>query len=44
MANCLNGATHGPVHIQIGGAWGVEEDLFDDPDLGFLDVRFAVLA
>ena len=37
MANikdCLNGATHGPVHILIWGAWG-EGTLFDDPDIEF---------
>ena len=32
--DCLNGATHGPVHILIGGAWG-EGTLFDDPDIEF---------
>ena len=30
--DCLNGATHGPVHILIGGAWG-EGNLFDDEDI-----------
>jgi len=24
--NCINGATHGPVHIKIGGAWGLVSD------------------
>lgn len=32
--DCLNGATHGPVHILIGGAWG-EGSLFDDEDIEF---------
>ena len=32
--DCLNGATHGPVHIMIGGAWG-QGTLFDDPDIEF---------
>jgi hypothetical protein len=27
MNDCFNGATHGPVHIKIGGAWG-EGDTF----------------
>ena len=27
--NCMNGATHGPVHIKIGGAWGLESDFMD---------------
>lgn len=40
MANCLNGAAHGPVHIQIGGAWN-EGDLFDDTDISFLEVLAA---
>ena len=30
--DCSNGATHGPVHILIGGAWG-EGNLYDDPDV-----------
>ena len=29
---CSNGATHGPVHILIGGAWG-DGDLFNDEDI-----------
>ena len=29
---CSNGATHGPVHILIGGAWG-EGNLFQDEDI-----------
>ena len=29
---CSNGATHGPVHILIGGAWG-DGNLFDDEDV-----------
>lgn len=33
--DCLNGATHGPVHILIGGSWG-DGTLFDDPDISFL--------
>ena len=32
--DCLNGATHGPVHILIGGAWG-EGSLFDDEEIEF---------
>lgn len=36
MNDCFNGATHGPVHIKIGGAWG-EGDLFSaSSSLGFL--------
>jgi hypothetical protein len=35
ISECLNGATHGPVHILIGGAWG-EGTLFDDPDIDFI--------
>jgi hypothetical protein len=35
--DCLNGATHGPVHILIGGAWG-EGTLFDDPDIEFVQM------
>jgi phage-related protein len=27
---CMNGATHGPVHIQIGGAWGEISDLLTE--------------
>jgi len=34
ISDCLNGATHGPVHILIGGAWG-EGSLFDDEDIEF---------
>jgi len=30
--DCSNGATHGPVHILIGGAWG-EGNLYSDPDI-----------
>ncbi len=37
MADCVNGVTHGPVHILIGGTWG-EGDLFDNRDLSFLQV------
>jgi hypothetical protein len=33
--DCLNGVTHGPVHILIGGCWG-EGDMFDDHDISFL--------
>ena len=32
---CLNGATHGPVHINIGGAWG-EGNIFDNGDLDII--------
>jgi hypothetical protein len=35
MNDCINGATHGPVHIKIGGAWG-EGDTFSSNSLGFL--------
>lgn len=35
MNDCLNGATHGPVHILIGGAWG-EGTLFDDESISFM--------
>jgi len=35
--DCLNGATHGPVHILIGGSWG-EGDLFDDEDIEFVQM------
>lgn len=35
MNDCFNGATHGPVHIRIGGAWG-EGDLFTTNNMGFL--------
>lgn len=24
--NCLNGGTHGPVHIKVGGEWGDPEE------------------
>lgn len=30
MNNCLNGRTHGPVHILIGGEWGNPEESFTD--------------
>lgn len=30
--DCSNGATHGPVHILIGGAWG-QGNLFEDDDV-----------
>uniref|UniRef100_A0A6C0KH90 Tyrosinase copper-binding domain-containing protein n=1 Tax=viral metagenome TaxID=1070528 RepID=A0A6C0KH90_9ZZZZ len=33
--DCSNGATHGPVHILIGGAWG-DGNLFDDPDISMV--------
>ena len=42
MANCLNGATHGPVHIMIGGAWG-NSKVTEDSDLQFLDVSASSL-
>jgi hypothetical protein len=29
LNDCLNGATHGPVHIMIGGAWG-DNTVFND--------------
>ena len=32
---CLNGATHGPVHINIGGAWA-EGSVFDNGDLDII--------
>jgi hypothetical protein len=32
---CLNGATHGPVHINIGGAWA-EGTVFDNGDLDII--------
>ena len=32
---CLNGATHGPVHINIGGAWA-EGNVFDNGDLDII--------
>jgi len=35
MNDCFNGATHGPVHIKIGGAWG-EGSTFDSGTLGFI--------
>ena len=35
MTNCLNGVTHGPVHVLIGGAWG-EGSEFDEGDMNFL--------
>jgi phage-related protein len=40
--NCMNGATHGPVHIKIGGAWGLTSTFLYDyfptslPDLVLL--------
>lgn len=30
MNNCLNGRTHGPVHILIGGEWDNPEEAFTD--------------
>ena len=35
MTNCLNGVTHGPVHVLIGGAWG-QGNTFDDGDINFV--------
>ena len=35
MTNCLNGVTHGPVHVLIGGAWG-QGSTFDDGDINFV--------
>lgn len=37
MFACINGATHGPVHINVGGAWG-DDDLIDthEAELSFL--------
>ena len=35
MTNCLNGVTHGPVHVLIGGAWG-EGTTFDDGEINFV--------
>lgn len=35
MNYCLNGITHGPVHIMIGGAWG-DEDVYQKTDYGYL--------
>ena len=29
MNDCLNGETHGPVHIHIGGAWGETSDIWN---------------
>ena len=37
MADCLNGVTHGPVHILIGGTWGEDDSEFDE-DTKFLQV------
>lgn len=28
MNNCLNGGTHGPVHIAVGGEWDNPEEAF----------------
>ena len=36
MNDCLNGNTHGPVHILIGGAWGENTTQWDDTDVDFL--------
>lgn len=30
MNACLNGETHGPVHILIGGEWGAANEEFVD--------------
>lgn len=35
MNYCLNGITHGPVHIMIGGAWG-DEDRYSSTDYSYL--------
>lgn len=35
MTYCLNGATHGPVHIMIGGAWG-DEEIFENNNLYYV--------
>eukprot|EP00595_Chromulina_sp_UTEXLB2642_P000635 CAMPEP_0196765246 /NCGR_PEP_ID=MMETSP1095-20130614/7870_1 /TAXON_ID=96789 ORGANISM="Chromulina nebulosa, Strain UTEXLB2642" /NCGR_SAMPLE_ID=MMETSP1095 /ASSEMBLY_ACC=CAM_ASM_000446 /LENGTH=405 /DNA_ID=CAMNT_0042122971 /DNA_START=677 /DNA_END=1894 /DNA_ORIENTATION=- len=35
MNQCINGNTHGPVHILIGGAWG-EGNTLDDDDISSL--------
>ena len=35
MHDCLNDATHGPVHIMVGGTWG-EGSQFDSPLVSFL--------
>jgi len=46
MNDCINGATHGPVHIIIGGAWDKEDNFYDplyDTDLAFLDSTKRVL-
>lgn len=40
---CLNGYTHGPVHIKIGGEWGIsQEDQGMAQDYNFL-VPFLLL-
>ncbi len=35
LNDCINGYTHGPVHIMIGGAWN-EGDVFDSNTVGFV--------
>lgn len=35
MNDCINGYTHGPVHIMIGGAWN-EGSVFDSNTVGFV--------
>ena len=38
MNDCLNGVTHGPVHILMGGLWGQRPaDLWEDNDVSFLN-------
>ena len=39
MADCLNGVTHGPVHILIGGTWGEGDTFTGDNarDVSFLE-------
>jgi hypothetical protein len=36
MTDCLNGVTHGPVHILIGGNWGEGSTFSDNRDISFL--------
>ena len=35
ISYCLNGGTHGPVHIMIGGAWA-DDEVMGDPSVSFL--------
>jgi hypothetical protein len=38
MADCLNGNTHGPIHIQVGGGWDTSNRL-EDTNVSFLKVN-----